>query len=108
MFVSNDANLRLLDQHWGIKLGKLSFQFVPGEEKVYWNEVTKIPHLHIGGGICVKEGRDRVLDDDSRRQVTLIQAVKEDGSAMLVKTLGKELSFILHYGRRTGTGSTTL
>ena len=96
MFVSNDANLRLLDQHWGIKLGKLSFQFVPGEEKVYWNEVTKIPHLHIGGGICVKEGRDRVLDDDSRRQVTLIQAVKEDGSAMLVKDLW-ERNYLSYY-----------
>ena len=96
MFVSNDANLRLLDQHWGIKLGKLSFQFVPGEEKVYWNEVTKIPHLHIGGGICVKEGRDRVLDDDSRSQVTLIQAVKEDGSAMLVKDLW-ERNYLSYY-----------
>lgn len=96
MFISQSANLEILDQHWGIRLGRLSFLFVPGDNRVYWNEVTKIPHLHIGGGICVKEGRDRVLDDDSRRQVTLVEAVKHDGNPMLVKDLW-ERNYLSYY-----------
>ena len=96
MFISQDANLEILDQHWGIKLNRLSFLFVPGDNRVYWNEVTKIPHLHQGGGICVKEGRDRVLDDDSRRQVVLVEAEKPNGSPMLVRDLW-ERNYLSYY-----------
>lgn len=64
----------ILDPNWGIKITHLGFQFVPGDGPVYWNSSTKIPHLHRGGGVCVFEGRNRILTDANREQIVLQKA----------------------------------
>ena len=86
IFTNHDAGLTLLHSQWGVILEKLYFQFVSKDSQVYWNPTTKIPHLILGGGICVNEGRNRQYADSSEHMV-LVPAVKPDGTPIIVKDL---------------------
>ena len=86
MFTQNDAGLNIIDQERGVVLDRLYFQFVPKDKQIYWNPSIKKPHLHIGGGICVKEGRTRNYAD-SPDQMVLRPAVKPDNTPVLVRDL---------------------
>ena len=91
LFNSDEAGLRLLNEVWGIQIGALYFQFLPPSAPVYWNPVTKIPHLHRGGGICTTAGRNSVYNDDTR----------EWRGIACPRFMEKELFVILLNGRRT-------
>lgn len=95
MFTLNDAGLNIIDQDRGVVLDRLYFQFVPKDRQVYWNPSIKKPHLHIGGGICVKEGRTRNYAD-SPDQMVLKLAVKPDSTPVLVKDLW-EKNYLSYY-----------
>ena len=87
LFNSDTAGLRLLNEVWGIQISALYFQFLPSNAQVYWNPVTKIPHLHRGGDICTTAGRNNVLSDETRRRMVLEPARKENGEYLQVKDL---------------------
>lgn len=87
LFTSTNAGLCIIDTNWGIKLEKLYFQFVPEDGPVYWNSVTKVPHLHRGGGICTTAGRNAILNDENKYTMVLEEAKDSDGRAITVKDL---------------------
>lgn len=97
MFTHNNAGLNIIDQDLGIVLDRLYFQFVPKDRQIYWNPSTKKPHLHIGGGICVKEGRTRLYADaKSKKQMILEPATRANGDPVLVKDLW-EKNYLSYY-----------
>lgn len=96
LFNSNEAGLRLLNETWGVQIGALYFQFLPPLAQVYWNPVTKIPHLHKGGGICTTAGRNIVLTDDTRERMVLVPATKENGENLLVRDLWQK-NYLSYY-----------
>lgn len=96
LFNSDEAGLRLLNEVWGIQIGALYFQFLSPSAPVYWNPVTKIPHLHIGGGICTTAGRNSVYNDDTRERMVLQPAIKENGEELHVQDLWKK-NYLSYY-----------
>ena len=90
LFTSPNAGLCIIDKEWGIKLGSLYFQFVPEDGPVYWNEVTKVPHLHYGGGICTTAGRNGEYTgtgDGKDKTMILVEAKDKNGKRLSVKDL---------------------
>ncbi len=96
LFNSDEAGLRLLNEVWGIQIGALYFQFLSPSAPVYWNPVTKIPHLHRGGGICTTAGRNSVYNDDTRERMVLQPAIKENGEELHVQDLW-EKNYLSYY-----------
>lgn len=96
LFNSDAAGLRLLNEVWGVQISALYFQFLPQTSQVYWNPLTKIPHLHHGGGICTTAGRNSVFCDDTRERMILQPARKENGENLLVRDLW-EKNYLSYY-----------
>jgi hypothetical protein len=67
-------NNSLINEHWGLKIERLTLHFCKADDSVFWNRKLKRPHLYNPLSVCTFIGRNHDCNNGNLDKVRVVES----------------------------------